>query len=386
MVKVKVFKQIFDDDVYIRSEKLKINNKTIQTPMKSFTLSDLRRDVHLNEDVKKVNEVFKKFSKESLEQYVSGKKDITQVHKYINRDFKKISSDELNFCFTTLDYTKFPEGKEIDMLTNVSYIYSDATPLPLVHNLFKPNQDAEKSYDKFTDFMVECIDSINRLNNKPIIGVIPSSMPPSYVESLINFYHERDITSFAFDFENKTHVGLTDHLREMMISIIELDILNESFTYSCNTQRGKASRGSDITKANDILVYNFGFDIVGNSHMGMKMPPSAAKMLKNRNPTSIRLFNNEDYGHYRYENVSLIEEFYPHEKTNIPIEFFNPEGNVSRSRDCQKLFNNEMFGLELLKYNQLLKEEEPALEYLKTKNQIKNDLNQFTQFRASINL
>lgn len=386
MVKVRVSKQIFDDDVYIRSEKLKINNKSITTPMKSFTLNDLRRDVKLNEDVKKVNEVFKKFSKESLEDFVSGKKDITRVHKDINKDFKKISPDELNFCFTTLDYTKFPEGKEIDLLTNVSYIYSDATPLPLVHNLFKPNQDAEKSYDKYTDFMIKCVDSINRLNNKPIIGIIPSSMPPSYVESLIDFYHDLDITSFAFDFENKTHVGLTDHLREMMISIINLDILNESFTYSCNTQRGKASRGSDIIKANDILVYNYGFDIVGNSHMGIKIPKSAAEKLKKRNPTSIRLFNNEDYGHYRYDNVDLISQFYPHEKTDIPIEFFNPEGNVSRSRDCQKLFNNEMFGLELLKYNQLLNEDESTLDYLKTKDQIKGELNTFMKFREDINL
>ena len=172
----------------------------------------------------------------------------------------------------------------------------------------------------------------------------------------------------------------------MMISIIELDILDESFTYSCNTQRGKASRGSDITKANDILVYNFGFDIVGDSHMPMKIPPDAVKKLKNRNPTSIRLFNNKDYGHYRYDNVKLIEEFYPHEKTEIPIEFFNPQGNVTRSRNCQKLFNNEMFGLELLKYNHLLNENESALDYLKTKSQIKDDLNNFTQFRLDINL
>lgn len=386
MAKVKVSKQIFDDDVYIRSEKLKINNKTIQTPMKSFTLNDLRNDVKLNENVKMVNEVFKNFSKSALGDYVSGKKDITNVYKGINNDFRKISVNELNFCFTTLNYTKFPEGKEIDLLTNVSYIYSDATPLPLVHKLFKPNTDAEKDYDKFTDFMIECIESINRLNNKPIIGVIPSSMPSSYIESLMELYYDYDITSFAFDFENKTHSGLFDNLREMMISIINLDILDESFTYSCNTQRGKASRGSDVTKANDILVYNFGFDIVGNSHMGMKIPAGVAEKLKNRNPTSIRLFNNDDYGHYRYDNVKLIEDFYPFDKTEIPIEFFNPEGNVSRSRDCQKLFNNEMFGLELLKYTQLLNENESALDYLQTKEQIKDDLNNLERFRLNINV
>ena len=172
----------------------------------------------------------------------------------------------------------------------------------------------------------------------------------------------------------------------MMISIINLDILNESFTYSCNTQRGKSSRSSDIIKANDILVYNFGFDIVGNSHMTSRIPPDAAKKIKKRNHTSIRLFNNNDYGHYRYDKVSLIEDFYPHEKTKIPIEFFDPTDNVSRSKDCQKLFNNEMFGLELLKYNCLLNENESTLDYLKTKNQIKDDLNNFTQFRLDIKL
>ena len=52
MAKIKISKQIFDDDVYIKSEKLKINNKTVQTPIKSFTLNDLRRDVHINDKVK----------------------------------------------------------------------------------------------------------------------------------------------------------------------------------------------------------------------------------------------------------------------------------------------------------------------------------------------
>lgn len=385
MAKIRVSKQIFDDDVYIRSEKLKINNKTVQTPIKSFTLNDLRRDVHINDDVKWSNEVFKNFTKDSLEKFVSGEKDITNIYKDINRDLKKTSSNELNFCFTTLNYTKFPEGKEIDMLTNVAYIYSDATPLPLVHNLFRPNQDAFDAYNKFTDFMVKCIESINRLNNKSILGIIPSSMPPSYIESLIDFYRNHDITSFAFDFENRIHASLTPHLREMMISIIKLDILDESFTYSCNTQRGKSSKGSDVIKANDLLVYNYGFDIVGNNHMSMKIPSNVTNKLKNRN-ASIRLFNNNDYGHYRYDNLDLIPDFYPFDKTEIPLDFFNPNENVARSRECQKLFNNEMFGLELLKYNQLLKENESAVNYLETKSQIREDLGILRKFRSNIKI
>ena len=34
MAKIKISKQIFDDDVSVKSEKLKINNKTVQNPIK----------------------------------------------------------------------------------------------------------------------------------------------------------------------------------------------------------------------------------------------------------------------------------------------------------------------------------------------------------------
>ena len=45
-----------------------------------------------------------------------------------------------------------------------------------------------------------------------------------------------------------------------------------------------------------------------------------------------------------------------------------------------------MFGLELLKYNKLLEENESTLDYLKTKNQIKDDLIGFMKFRSDIHL
>ena len=381
---IKVGSHLFDDDLFLKSEKLKLNHKTVQTPLKSFTLNDLRGDVNINEDVKLSNEIFKRFTKDSLSDYVSGVKDAGKIHLDINRNIRKTSSNELNFCFTTLNYTKFPEGKEIDLLTNLSYIYSDATPLPLIHNFFNRNTDIPKAFEEFTKFMGQCIDSINRLNNKAILGVIPSSLPAYYVQRLMEFYHDNNITSFAFDFENKTHSRLIGHLREMMISIINLDILDESFTYSCNTQRGRASKSSDVIKARDILVYNLGFDIVGNNHMPLRIPSTESEKLKNS--INIRLFNNDDYGHHKYDNINDLSESYPYSKTSIPIDFLNPENNLKRSKDCQKLFNNEMFGLELLKYRELLKENESALDYLNGKNQIKDDLNVLKEFNSLMKL
>ena len=45
-----------------------------------------------------------------------------------------------------------------------------------------------------------------------------------------------------------------------------------------------------------------------------------------------------------------------------------------------------MFGLELLKYKQLLKEKESTVNYLETKNMIKEDLTNFKKFRSYIKI
>ncbi|MDR1820586.1 MAG: hypothetical protein LBR15_10135 [Methanobrevibacter sp.] len=59
MTKVKVSKQYIDEELFIKSEKLRINNKSIQTPIKSFDMKKLRRDTEISPLVRGVNEIFK---------------------------------------------------------------------------------------------------------------------------------------------------------------------------------------------------------------------------------------------------------------------------------------------------------------------------------------
>ncbi|MDR1820587.1 MAG: hypothetical protein LBR15_10140 [Methanobrevibacter sp.] len=46
-----------------------------------------------------------------------------------------------------------------------------------MNSFFNSNSNALEDYEKYTMFMQKCIDSINRLNNKPILGIVPSKMP-----------------------------------------------------------------------------------------------------------------------------------------------------------------------------------------------------------------
>lgn len=387
MPKVHVSRQEIDENLFIRSEKLKINNKTLKTPIKAVNMPSLRKDVPIKEEVKGVNEIFKTMKIRDIKKYCSGEKDETNIYKTVNTPMNKTNRDnEVNICFVQLPDLKLPENNEIDFITNISYIYSDITPLPLVQGLFK-GDDGIADLMLFMEFMQKCIDSINRLNNKPILGVIPGIMPSSLVRCLIDFYHQNDITSFAFDFQGKIHKNFEVQIREMITEILELDISNESFLYSCNTQRGKVSKGSTIIKGNDIAVYNYGFDVMGDSHISHKIHPDLAKKMKERanNELNIRLFNSDDYGHYKFSDIGAIKEMYPYDETNISLDCFDPSIIKTRAYDSQKLFNAERMGLELNKYKNILDHSESTYNYINTKNQIRDSLDKFRDYRSNLN-
>ena len=386
MHKVSVTHQEIDEELFIRSEKLKINNKTLRTPIKAINMPSLRKDVHLNPIVKGVNEIFKKFKYDDIKKFCSGEKDESKLYKDINTPLNKTDKNtEVNICFVQLTDLKLPENKEIDFITNISYINSDRTPLPLVQGLFK-GDDAVKDFEIFTEFMKDSIDSINRLNNKPILGVIPGAMPSTLIGFLVEFYYKQDITSFAFDFQGKVYTNYGSQIREMMTKILELDISNESFLYSCNTQRGTVTRGSTIIQGKDIVVYNYGFDVMGDSHVQRSYPPDVAKDMNDRskNEMNIRLFNSDDYGHYKFSDLDAIKSMYPYDETRIDLNSFNPFINKKRAADSQKLFNSERIGLELMKYKSMLNHSESTYEYINTKEQVREYLDNFKDYRQDL--
>lgn len=81
---MKVSHQEIDENLFIRSEKLKINNKTLITPIKAVNIPSLRNDVPLNPIVKGVNEIFKTFKYKDIKGYCTGGKDETNIYKSIN--------------------------------------------------------------------------------------------------------------------------------------------------------------------------------------------------------------------------------------------------------------------------------------------------------------
>ena len=235
--------------------------------------------------------------------------------------------------------------------------------------------------------MNSCIGSINKLNNKSILGIIPANLPSVFINQLVEFYHDLNVTSFAFDFQGRVHNRFTQHMRVLFRNILDLDIANESFIYSCNTQKGKVMQGNTIIRANDIAVYNYGFDVVGDSHVIRPLPLNVAKKISNKSndELNINIFNSYDYGYYKCSNWDSIKEIYPFGKTNISIGSFDVNVNNKKAIDSQKLFNSEILGLELNKYKSFIKNSESVSDYILSKKYFGGSVDSFKQFKRELN-
>jgi len=388
---VKVSSPDIADDLFLKRQEVNIRGKKFQTPIKTIDASKLHPDIKVSDDIKGLNEIFKTFNEERLREYLTGKKDESLINLELNRKIEKTNPrKEATICFISYDGMKYPDEKGIDFLMNTAYEFSDATPLPLIPKLRKMFENDKRNFnaklEDYKNFMKKCIDSINRFNTKPILGVIPEVILSAYVVDLVEFYYENNITSFVYDFKGKVSTGMKTKLREMMIALKDIKLLEKSFLYSINANNGKMIKDAPIVRARDILTFGFGFNALGDQHIRRAFPPDIAKRIGERmkkNPMH-RLFNNKDYGYYKTSNLSILENIYPKNETSIPFENFKIYND--KARRSQVLFNNERLGKETIKYQKIVKEESnKTTDYFKTKEYIREkDIKDLTNFRDQI--
>jgi len=385
---IKVSSPDIADDLFLKKQKVIIEGKKFQTPIKTIDASKLHSEIQVLDDVKGLNETYKTFNEERLKEYITGEKDESKINGELDRYKRKTNPEEAIICFVSYEEQKFPDERGVDFLMDLAHEFSDATPLPLLPRLFKEDKrDFTIKMEGYTDFTKKCIESINKLNNRPILGIIPEIIPSTYIPDLINFYYDNNIISFVYDFNGKVSSGMRTKLRRMMIALKDVDLLEKSFLYSINVNNGKMIKNASVVRARDILTLGFGFNALGDQHVRRRFPPDVARMLRERmkkEKPMIRLFNDKDYGYYKTSDLSMLEHIYPKSETLIPFDNFRVYNN--KARYSQALFNNERLGKETIKYRNLIKEDpDKTSEYFKTKEYVREkDIRDLEEFRGKI--
>lgn len=237
--------------------------------------------------------------------------------------------------------------------------------------------------------MQQCIDSVNRLNNKSILGIIPAMIPVSQdVHDLVKFYYDNNITSFVIDYAGRTPKVAKTTMRELIISLKEFNLIEDSFLYAINMTSGNMMQNAPVVKAVDLLSFGYGFDALGDNHIRRTYPPAVIERMKRLakdQGSTFRLFNNADYGYYKSPDLSILENIYPHSETSIPFDNFR--ATTVKTRPSQILFNSERTGLEAIKYRRLIDEEtENTASYFRTKTYVEDkDVKELEKFRKYVN-
>ncbi len=354
-----------------RSQRIKLGGKEAITPLKALDPSKFRLDVSLNKKAFGFNETYRGLDpdKISLLQKDSGEHD--RFSKVLSNLVRKSQPNDLNICLVKYSSKKpnpFPTKKEIELLTDVAHSFSDLTPIPMIGAKIDSS-----NFSRYVNYLQSSYDTIEELNTKPIVGLLPN-LPRELYPKLLDFYLKNDINAFYFDFDGHT----PDHLRlrPVMRYLNTKKILGKTLIYGINAKPGRALKNTNVIPSKDFIAYGFGLDILGESHVGIRLPKEFFEKMKKavdkQQENKKRVFIKSDYGYYKTSDREEVSSIYPSD-TKIKLDsIFNDS-----QQTFQKLFNMEQQAIEtgvIRKRLGSLDQNETVLSYIKKKSQIKKEM------------
>jgi hypothetical protein len=376
--RLKFGKAEWDENLSFKTQDIHTNGVTISTPIKAIDRTKFA-GIKLKDNIKGLNEIYKIIYEKNTPKKTwieTLSSDPDELYRYNNSINRSLSNNdpkkELSICFVAYNGDNYPTGKKLALLADISYSFSDFTPIPIVLKMSEKLKK-QNGFNEYMAFLNEAYEVVDTLNHKPIMGIIPN-VAQKDVDVLTKFYIDNDVNSFCFDFNGKKPISMQPNIRMFLRTIKEYNLLDEFFVHSMNVLYGRGNKKKNVVPASNIFSFGFGFNSLGEDHTlrGNKEFFNKIKMSsKESSENWMRLFIKENYGYYNIKFIDEIKDKYPLD-SNIPINLFN---NVSSQiKTYQKAFNIEQLGLECLNLKKIIKENN-TLNYLNKKAEVnKNEL------------
>ena len=355
-----------DSSSFYRVQRVKFNSdKSVTTPTKTIPLDKLKLKQPLNEKALQINEIFRRFNADSIKKNNEDGHKYGELESWFKTQKKKAKEDTVTISFVDFDEPRLPTEEEIEFMTDLSYCYSDITPIPTINQMNQ--KKVSIAFDDYLKYLKRGIGVIERLNKKPIMGVIPK-IAPKNINALIGFYKDRGINSFAFDFGGSNPISQSSKLFKVIKALKKLKILETSYVHGHNVGV-RVNKATDVIPARDILGFGIGLSSLGEKRVPFRPNPAFISMIKLNPLNKFRLFNKKDYGYWKAVSAEDLPAIFP-EDCRLPIEDFK---NSKKPFDLQKVFNAEQLALEAHNIRSVIKEEsDKALTYVKKKKYVED--------------
>lgn len=372
-----------DGESLFRSQRIRFGGKELVTPVKALNPSKFRAEARFDGSVVDFNEIYKQITSDKIEALHKDPREHDRFCRTMENLRKRHHTDGgLDVCmvrFSSKGPGPFPRKNEIGFLTDVSHSFSDIVPMPMIECRIDGS-----NFGKYLECMQACYDTIEELNGKPIMGVLPT-VPREMYPKLLEFYLERQVSAFCFDFEGSTPSILK--LRPILRHLNSKKILDSVLVYGINAKPGHALKNSSVIPAKDFISYGFGLDILGENHVPPRIPRVLGEKLRRaadrQKRNKKRLFIKSDYGYYKTDTRDGISPLYP-KQTKIRLDdiFDGPA-------EWQSLFNMEQQSLEAGALRNRLNSPdggETVMSYVGDKAQIRGEIGALKRGRKSVRL
>ncbi len=189
-MKIKVKIDNLDSELMYKRMNISIAGKNIITPLKVSNKAVLVSDI---------NEIYKEFSIEKLDRMVNDE----HIERQANLDIKNELSDGINIFIPNYTSLEIPNANHVEALSDLQYQHSPAVVTPIWSKIVR-SLKGDELLQTFVDLTARYIDVAETLNDKTIIGIIPSRMPRQFLKDIIKEYYDKNITSYIIDFDGRT--------------------------------------------------------------------------------------------------------------------------------------------------------------------------------------
>lgn len=353
-MKLRVKTEKIDEELLIKRMSLNIGSNSIITPFKSTTQT-------IKDSL--VTEIYKEFSTATLDSMLENE---TSERK-INSEISRKRGTNVNLFIVNYIGKNIPNDKQMETLSDIQYSHSDVVITPSWSQMCRELTGGTllKNYLQATNSFIEVVKT---LNNKSILGLISSKIPRQYLEDIVKNYHNQDITSFVLDLDGRSVVKNLSWLRGLMRTLSSLNLVEESFIYSINSNEGKFMKNAERILARDFINLGFGIDGLGLNHIRPKIATAGWNKIKaERSENTLRLFDRKDYAYFKDSETDIIKRW-------------NIQSN--QVRNAVKAYNMKEQYAEAIQIQAIMKSNDTIEEYLHTKSQIKDDaFNKMEQIR-----
>ncbi|WP_133412337.1 hypothetical protein [Natrarchaeobaculum sulfurireducens] len=346
-----------DDDTLFTTKQVSIGGKKITTPTKAIPIKKIYNNESILTEARGFNEVYFQVDDKKIQRARSSFD--SEFSRSIGSGLNNAKNGEINAVFAEYKTTKAAPKEHLEYLSDLIYSTSDILTVPRMPALQSAIKEdnvgtASKNFQRYMKNLKSYLEYADQMNGKPIMGVIPT-LPPVFTSHIIDLYFDKGVRAFYFDFDGRKVTAekqLTDMVTPLMRRVSVEDLQEDVLLYSLNAHRGRNTGGKNYTPAADFMTFGFGLDVLGDKHVGGKLPPHLYEKINEGGP-SFRVFHKDEYTYQSYEYDKELRRKLPLE-TGLDADRIL--GRPSDNYRLSSILNGEQQGIEARRLHTVINE------------------------------